>query len=213
MKEKVLSKSFMWMFIGLLITFVTGLITSNSSVMLENIYGGGYWIFVVAELILVIILSARVMKMKPVTARICFFLYSFVSGLTFSSIFIVYSLNSIMLLFLVAALIFGLMAVIGYTTNVDLTSIGTYFLFGLLGVVIVALVNIFMQNSMLELVISAICIVLFIGITAYDVQKIKSLEESGLPEENVAIYGALELYLDFINIFLHLLQLFGNSDN
>lgn len=213
MKEKVLSKSFMWMFIGLLITFVTGLITSNSSVMLENIYGGGYWIFVVAELILVIILSARVMKMKPVTARICFFLYSFVSGLTFSSIFIVYSLNSIMLLFLVAALIFGLMAVVGYTTNVDLTSIGTYFLFGLLGVVIVALVNIFMQNSMLELVISAICIVLFIGITAYDVQKIKSLEESGLPEENVAIYGALELYLDFINIFLHLLQLFGNSDN
>lgn len=213
MKEKVLSKSFMWMFIGLLITFVTGLITSNSSVMLENIYGGGYWIFVVAELILVIILSARVMKMKPVTARICFFLYSFVSGLTFSSIFIVYSLNSIMLLFLVAALIFGLMAVVGYTTNIDLTSIGTYFLFGLLGVVIVALVNIFMQNSMLELVISAICIVLFIGITAYDVQKIKALEESGLPEENVAIYGALELYLDFINIFLHLLQLFGNSDN
>jgi len=213
MKEKVLSKSFMWMFIGLLITFVTGLITSNSSVMLENIYGGGYWIFVVAELILVIILSARVMKMKPVTARICFFLYSFVSGLTFSSIFIVYSLNSIMLLFLVAALIFGLMAVVGYTTNIDLTSIGTYFLFGLLGVVIVSLVNIFMQNSMLELVISAICIVLFIGITAYDVQKIKALEESGLPEENVAIYGALELYLDFINIFLHLLQLFGNSDN
>lgn len=213
MKEKVLSKSFMWMFIGLLITFVTGLITSNSSVMLENIYGGGYWIFVVAELILVIILSARVMKMKPVTARICFFLYSFVSGLTFSSIFIVYSLNSIMLLFLVAALIFGLMAVVGYTTNIDLTSVGTYFLFGLLGVVIVALVNIFMQNSMLELVISAICIVLFIGITAYDVQKIKALEESGLPEENVAIYGALELYLDFINIFLHLLQLFGNSDN
>lgn len=213
MKEKVLSKSFMWMFIGLLITFVTGLITSNSSVMLENIYGGGYWIFVVAELILVIILSARVMKMKHVTARICFFLYSFVSGLTFSSIFIVYSLNSIMLLFLVAALIFGLMAVVGYTTNIDLTSIGTYFLFGLLGVVIVSLVNIFMQNSMLELVISAICIVLFIGITAYDVQKIKALEESGLPEENVAIYGALELYLDFINIFLHLLQLFGNSDN
>lgn len=213
MKNSLISKSFLWMCIGLLITFATGIIVSNSPTMIENIYGGSYIIFIIVELVLVFILSARVLKMKPTTAKVCFFLYSFVSGLTFSSVFIVYQLNAIIYLFLVAALIFGLMAFLGFTTNVDLTKIGNYFLFGLLAVIIVGIINMFMGNSTLELIISVVCVILFLGITAYDIQKLKSLENSGLPEENLAIYGALDLYLDFINIFLHLLQLFGNSDN
>lgn len=212
MKDSLMSKTFLWMCFGLLVTFLTGYFVSHNEVMLENIYGGvSYIIFVIVELVLVIILSARVMKMKPATAKVCFLLYSFVSGLTFASIFVYYAIDSIMLIFLVAAVIFAVMALIGYTTKVDLTRVGTYLFFALLAAVVTMIINIFLGSSMLATIISVVCVLIFIGITAYDVQKIKMLENSGLPSENLAIYGALDLYLDFINLFLHLLQLFGRS--
>ena len=212
MKDNLISKTFLWMCFGLLITFITGYFVAHNEVMLENIYGGwGYWIFVIVELLLVIVLSARIMRMKPATAKACFLLYSFVSGLTFASIFVYYAIDSIMIIFLVAAIIFAVMAIIGYTTNVDLTRIGTYLFFALVAVLVVALINIFIGSSMLAMIISIVCVLIFIGITAYDVQKIKALENSGLPKENLAIYGALDLYLDFINLFIHLLSIFGKS--
>ena len=212
MKDNLVSKTFLWMCFGLLVTFLTGYFVSHSEVMLENIYGGmSYWIFVIIELVLVIVLSARVMKMKPATAKVCFLLYSFVSGLTFASIFVYYAIDSIMLIFLVAAVIFAVMALIGYTTKVDLTRVGTYLFFALIAALITMIINIFLGSSTLAMIISVVCVLIFIGITAYDVQKIKMLENSGLPKENLAIYGALDLYLDFINLFLHLLQLFGRS--
>ena len=151
--------------------------------------------------------------MKPATAKVCFLLYSFVSGLTFASIFVYYAIDSIMLIFLVAAVIFAVMALIGYTTKVDLTRVGTYLFFALIAALITMIINIFLGNSTLAMIISVVCVLIFIGITAYDVQKIKMLENSGLPKENLAIYGALDLYLDFINLFIHLLSIFGNSDN
>lgn len=210
--NKLLSKSFLWMCIGLLVTFVTGFGISMNERMLENIFGGsGFWILVILEFVLVIVLSARVMKMNPTTAKICFILYSFVSGLTFSSIFVVYELTSIMMIFLVSAIIFGIMAFIGYTTKVDLSRVGFYLLMALLGVILVSIINIFLGNGTLEIIICIICLLLFIGITAYDVQKIRALESTGLPEDNLAIYGALELYLDFINIFLQILELFAKN--
>lgn len=212
MKDNLISKTFLWMCFGLLITFITGYFVAHNEVMLENIYGGwGYWIFVIVELLLVIVLSARIMRMKPATAKVCFLLYSFVSGLTFASIFVYYAIDSIMIIFLVAAIIFAVMAIIGYTTNVDLTRIGTYLFFALVAVLVVALINIFIGSSTLAMIISIVCVLIFIGITAYDVQKIKALENSGLPKENLAIYGALDLYLDFINLFIHLLSIFGKS--
>lgn len=212
MKDNLISKTFLWMCFGLLITFITGYFVAHNEVMLENIYGGwGYWIFVIVELLLVIVLSARIMRMKPATAKVCFLLYSFASGLTFASIFVYYAIDSIMIIFLVAAIIFAVMAIIGYTTNVDLTRIGTYLFFALVAVLVVALINIFIGSSMLAMIISIVCVLIFIGITAYDVQKIKALENSGLPKENLAIYGALDLYLDFINLFIHLLSIFGKS--
>ena len=212
MKDNLISKTFLWMCFGLLITFITGYFVAHNEVMLENIYGGwGYWIFVIVELLLVIVLSARIMRMKPATAKVCFLLYSFVSGLTFASIFVYYAIDSIMIIFLVAAIIFAVMAIIGYTTNVDLTRIGTYLFFALVAVLVVVLINIFIGSSMLAMIISIVCVLIFIGITAYDVQKIKALENSGLPKENLAIYGALDLYLDFINLFIHLLSIFGKS--
>lgn len=213
MENKLLSKTFLWMFLGLLVTFATGYAVSSNPVMIENVFGGMFYIFIILELVLVLVLSARVMKMSPVGAKMCFLLYSFVSGLTFSSIFIVYNLTSITSVFLISALVFGIMALIGYTTKVDLTKVGFYLMMVLIGAIIVMIVNIFLNNPMVDTFISIVCLIVFIGITAYDVQKIKALESSGLPEDNLAIYGALDLYLDFINIFLHLLQFFGKSDD
>lgn len=210
--NKLLSKSFLWMCIGLLVTFVTGFGVASNERMLENIFeGSGFWIFIILEFILVIVLSLRIMKMSPTSAKICFILYSFVSGLTFSSIFVAYSLSSVMYVFLLSSAIFGIMAFIGYKTNTDLSKIGFYLMMGLIAVILVSIINVFVGNGTLEIILCIICILLFLGITAYDVQKIKALEGSGLPEDNLAIYGALQLYLDFINIFLDLLRLFADN--
>ena len=211
--NKLMSKTYLWMSIGLLITFLTGVLVANNDVMYENVYTGiWYIVFAIVEISLVIFLSARVMKMKASTARCCFLLYSVISGLTFSSIFIYYKISSIMFIFLITAAIFGILSFIGYVTKVDLTKLGTYFFFGLLAVIIVSIINMLLNNSMLDLVLSVVVILLFIGITMYDVQKIKRLQDIGFPENNLAIYGALDLYLDFINIFIHLLSIFGKEN-
>ena len=209
--NKVISNSFVWMCIGLLVTFVTGYAVAQNANMLSNVFGNAFWVFIVLEFILVIVLSARVMKMSPTSAKVCFILYSFVSGLTFSSIFVYYELTSILIVFLLGAVIFGVMACIGYNTKVDLTKIGFYFLIGIFGVIILSVINIFMGNTVLDIVLSVVCLILFLGVTAYDVQKIKALSDTNLPTDNLAVYGALQLYLDFINIFLQILELFNNN--
>ena len=213
MQNKVLSKSFLWMMLGLLVTFVTGYFVSNNEMMLYNIFTNSFYIiFIIVELALAVFLSTRIFKMQTNTARVCFILYSFISGLTFSSIFAVYNISSILYIFLITAFVFGIMSLLGYTTKMDLTKIGSYFIIGIFAVIIISIINILLlKSTSLELLISIIMIVLFLGVTAYDVQKIKRLENSGLPEENLAIYGALQFYLDFINIFIDLLRLFGRS--
>lgn len=213
MGNKVLSKVFLWMFVGLLVTFITGYTVSVNENMLYNIFSGGtYFLIIVAELILVIVLSARITKLKPTTAKILFLLYSFTTGLTFGSIFVVYELTSIMTIFLITSMLFGVFALIGYKTNVDLSKLGTYLLMMLIGIIICIIINLFLNNSMFDMFISCISVIVFLGFTAYDIQKVKDLEGQ-LPEDNLAIIGALELYLDFINIFLDLLKLFGKSND
>ena len=213
MENKLFSKVFMWMAAGLLITFGTGYgITLNDN-MVRTIYSNGAdIIFAIVELILVIALSARVTKMKPTTCKIMFLLYSFVSGLTFSSVFITYKMSSIMYVFLAASLVFMLFALIGYTTKVDLSKIGTYLFIGLLISIIALIVNMFLAIPTVYLIISVVIIFIFMGITAYDIQKIKRLDGENINEDNLAIYGALQLYLDFINIFIHLLSIFGRDN-
>lgn len=212
MDNKLISKVFLWMFVGLMVTFATGFFISTNERMLLTVFSTGvYIIFAIVELILVIVLSARIRKLKPTTCKVMFLLYSFVSGLTFSSIFITYKMVNIMYVFLISALIFGLFALIGYKTKVDLTKFGTYLFMGLLATIVISIINIFVGNQMLDLIISIVIILIFIGVTAYDIQKIKHMSNSSIPEENLAIYGALELYLDFINIFLNLLRLFGDD--
>ena len=211
--NKVFGKVFMWMFIGLLITFLTGYVVSSNDNMLYNIFSGGtYFILIIIELVLVIYLSARIHKMQVTTARIVFILYSFVSGLTFGSIFIVFKMSSIMLIFLITDILFGIFALIGRFTKLDLTKVGTILLMMLIGIVICTFVNVFLKNDTLDLFVSYISIIVFLGFTAYDMQKIKMLSYEFNDEDKIAIIGALELYLDFINIFIDLLRIFGKRD-
>lgn len=211
--NKAFGKVFMWMFIGLLITFLTGYVVSSNDNMLYNIFSGGtYFILIIIELVLVVYLSARIHKMQVTTARIVFILYSFVSGLTFGSIFIVFKMSSIMLIFLITAILFGIFALIGRFTKLDLTKAGTILLMMLLGIVICTFVNVFLKNDTLDLFVSYISIIVFLGFTAYDMQKIKMLSYEFDEEDKIAIIGALELYLDFINIFIDLLRIFGKRD-
>ena len=210
--NKVFSKVFMWMFIGLLVTFATGYIVSANENMLYNVFKGGtYFILVIVEIVLVLVLAARIQKMNPTTAKILFILYSFVTGLTFGSIFVVYKLSAIMLVFLITSIMFGLFALIGAFTNINLTKLGTILFMALIGVILCAIINIFLHNSAFDMAISCVSVLIFLGFVAYDIQKIKVWSET-MDEDRLAILGALELYIDFINIFLDLLRLFGNRD-
>ena len=210
--NQLLSKTFLWMFVGLLVTFLTGYIVSINENMVLSIFGGPiFWLIIILEFALVIFFSVRVHKMRPVTAKICFLLYSFVSGLTFSSVFIGFDVGSVIYVFLIAAVVFAIFGAIGYFTNVDLNRIGVYLLMGLFAIIICCIVNLFLGNSTFDLIISIIALLIFFGFTAYDIQMVKILGNQGIDHDVVAINGAFQLYLDFINIFLHLLSLIGNS--
>ncbi len=213
MESKLMSKTFIWMFIGLLVTFITGYGVASNETMIINIYKNSiYIVLCIVELILVIFLSAKVHSMSKNMARICFIIYSFVTGLSLSSIFVIYSLSSILYVFLIAAVVFLVFGLLGYFTKLDLTKLGTYLMMILFGVIVCFLVNLFLNYEQFDFVLTLVSMVVFMGFTAYDVQKIKRLaENSTIPEDNLSIVGALNLYLDYINIFLDLLNLLGKS--
>lgn len=215
MTSKILPKVFGWMFIGLLVTFFTGYYVSLHPETMFKLFGSyAFLIVIIIEFAIVIFLSARITKMKPATAIVSFIIYSAVSGLTFSTIFVTYDLGSIMYVFLLTAGIFAVFAFLGAVTKVDLSKLGVYLFIGLIAIIICGLINLFMNNSTFDLIVSCIAIAIFVGYTAYDVQQILKMQQFNvIPEDNLAIYGALELYLDFINLFLRLLQLFGRSDD
>ena len=210
--KKIYSKMFEWMFLGLMVTFLTGYIIANNYNMLISILEIPFIIYAIIEFGLVIFLSARIHKMSGTTAKICFLIYSFVTGLTFSSIFVVYELSSIIYMFGITAILFGIFALFGHFTNIDLSKISTFLLMGLVGIIICSIINIFINNDNFDLIITIISLIIFLAYTAYDIQKVKKTMNT-LPEENLAVISALELYLDFINIFLDLLRLAGKSKN
>ncbi len=209
----ILQKVFYMMTAGLAVTGITSLLTLYIPQIL--LFVANYWqILVVAELILVVILSLNLKNMGTATCRIAFYLYAILNGLTLSPIFLVYAETSIASTFFITAAMFGGAALYGHKTNRDLTKFGSFFIMALFGIIIAGIVNLFIMNSILDFIISVIGILLFIGITAYDVQKIKELNMSvdGSDEERmtqVVTIGALNLYLDFINIFLKILNLTG----
>ncbi len=211
--NKLYSKVYGWLFAGLLLTFATGAFFSNYENAIINIMNGiGYIVILLIEFGLAIFLSARIHKMSSATATFCYLLYSFVTGITFSTIFIAFEMKSLILIFLVTALVFGLFALFGMFTKLSLDKLGTILLMMLLAVVIASIINIFVGSNTLDFIICIIGILVFIGYIGYDVKKLPMIFDS-LGEENGAIYGAFQLYLDFINVFIYLVRLFGNNDS
>lgn len=211
--NKLYSKVYGWLFAGLLLTFATGAFFSNYENAIINIMNGiGYIVILLIEFGLAIFLSARIHKMSSATATFCYLLYSFVTGITFSTIFIAFEMKSLILIFLVTALVFGLFALFGMFTKLSLDKLGTILLMMLLAVVIASIINVFVGSNTFDFIICIIGILVFIGYIGYDVKKLPMIFDS-LGEENGAIYGAFQLYLDFINVFIYLVRLFGNNDS
>ncbi|HQZ13281.1 MAG TPA: Bax inhibitor-1/YccA family protein [Devosia sp.] len=173
------------------------------------------WVFAFAPLAFVLVLSFGINKLSPVATQALFWAFSAIMGLSLSSIFLVYTDASIAKVFFISAATFGAMSLYGYTTKRDLTSIGHFLIMGLIGLIIAMVVNIFLASSMLDFAISAVGVLIFVGLTAYDTQKIKeSYSESHGADvlTKGAVMGALSLYLDFINLFMMMLRLFGNRE-
>ena len=206
-------KMFTWLFIGLLITFATGYALSMNVNMMLNILAFGVLPIAIAEIVIAIILATRIQKMNPLTTKILYIGYCILTGLTFSSIFVYFEMASLISIFIITAIIFALLALYGYTTKRDLTKLGTIIFIGLIGILIGSLLNMFIfKSAMMDTGIAIIGVLIFVGYIAYDVNKIKYMV-AYVGEEKAAVYGAFQLYLDFINLFIRLLQLFGKRND
>jgi len=205
-----------WMTAGLGLTALTALLTLSSESMLQLIFGNKmvFYGLMFGELGLVIALSAAINRISATTATLMFLLYSALNGVTFASIFLVYTQSSIASTFFVAAGTFAGMSIYGMTTKRDLTGWGSFLFMGLIGIIIASVVNIFLQSAMITWVVSYIGVFVFVGLTAYDTQKLKMISQHGFADgesrQKATILGALTLYLDFINLFLMLLRVMGN---
>ena len=212
----LLRSVYLWMTLALIITGFVAMYVAKSymaNMMIQN--SMMFWGVLIAEVALVWYLSARIYKMSFTTATILFIVYSILNGVTLSILLLVYTASSIATTFFVTAGTFGTMAIFGYITKKDLTRIGSLCIMGVIGIIIASLVNLFLQNSMMDMVISYIGVLLFVGLTAYDSQTIKRLLSGDDIEVNevtqkIALMGAMTLYLDFINLFIYLLRILGD---
>ena len=211
-----ITKVYNWMALALLITGVVAYFTSQSDMLVQAIFGSKILFFglIIGELALVGYISARIQKISSYTATLLFLAYTVLNGLTMAVIFLAYTSSSICTTFIITAGTFGTMSLYGYYTKSDLTKIGNLAFMALIGIIIASVVNMFMQSEMMSWVISYLGVAIFIGLTAYDTQKIKQLAINGFENdesmEKNAILGALTLYLDFINLFLFLLRIMGD---
>lgn len=209
-QNNLISKTFFWMFLGLLGSAVIAWYTYASGLYIDIIFKGYFNILLILELVVVILFSWLFRKLSPTIVGILYFLYSMINGVFLSVIFIVFELSSVVWLFIASAVLFGGMAFFGYKTNKDLSNWRTL-LFGVLIIgLILSLINIFFGNSMLDIIIDWVILLVFFGITAYDMNQLKQLQyDESLDRNKLHIYGAMQLYLDFVNIFLRVLALFG----
>ncbi len=198
------------MFLGLLGSALVAWYTYSSGLFIDILFKGYFNILLIIELVVVIVFSLLFKKLPPTIVGILYFLYAMINGVSLAVIFVVFELSSIVWLFIASSALFGGMALYGYKTNKDLSNWRTL-LFGVLIVgLILSIINLFLGNSMLDIILDWVILLVFFGITAYDMNKIKQLQfEDGLDKSKLHIYGAMELYLDFINIFLRVLSIFG----
>ena len=213
----LMRKVYVWMAMALAITAITAYGVASSPALTSLIFGNKLIFFglIIAELVLVFWVSARIEKLSLTKATLMFIVYSVLNGATLATIFFAYSPEIITKTFFVTAGTFGAMAIYGYFTKSDLSSWGKLLIMAVIGLIIAGLVNIFLRSSLMDLVVSVIGVLIFVGLTAYDSQKIKRMlmmqADMGETAQKVALMGALSLYLDFINLFLYLLRLFGRE--
>ncbi len=217
LQQSLVLRVFVWMACGLAITGLTAMLTYNSSLFATIIQNRGlFWGLMIAEVGMVWYLSARIMKLSFMTATALFGAYAVLNGLTLSVIFAAFTMTSIAQTFFVTAGTFGAMALFGYFTKRDLSKMGSILFMALIGLIIASVVNIFLGSSMMDLLISALGVLIFTGLTAWDTQKIKLMLSQSEGDEhltkNLSVLGALMLYLDFVNLFLYLLRFLGSRD-
>ncbi|MCK5684912.1 Bax inhibitor-1/YccA family protein [bacterium] len=221
--SSVMTEVYWWMSMGLAMTAIVALLMANNiPLVIYMLSSGLFYVCIIAELALVFLLSSRVMKMSITTAKTCFFAYSALNGVTLSMIFLIYTKDSIASTLFITAGTFITMSAWGYKTKKDMSSMGNYLFMGLVGLILASIVNIIFQNPLSIWITSIIGVILFTILTAYDTQKIKRMmismtdapadPHSEARIQKFAIFGALILYLDFINLFLYMLRLFGSRD-
>lgn len=214
----LMRKVYVWMTLALALTGFTAYGVATSPGIISALYSNSVllWGLVIAEFAIVFGVSAAINRLSLTTATLLFVLYSVINGALFSSIFLVYTMSSIASVFFITAGTFGVMALIGYTTKKDLSSMGKILFMALIGIIIATIVNIFLKSSGLETIVSYLGVLIFVGLTAYDTQKIKNMllmaPDASEASQKIALLGALNLYLDFINLFIYLLRIFGRRE-
>ena len=214
----LMRKVYVWMALALVITGATAYGVATSPGILTALFSNQllFWGLIIAEFALVIGITAAINRLSLTTATLMFILYSVINGAVLSSIFVIYTMSSIASVFFITAGTFSVMALIGYTTKTDLTSMGKILFMALIGIIIATVVNIFLKSSGLEMIVSYLGVLIFVGLTAYDSQKIKNMllmaPDAGEAAQKMALLGALTLYLDFINLFIYLLRIFGRRE-
>jgi FtsH-binding integral membrane protein len=201
------------MFLAVLNSMVVSLLVSSSPALMTFLFTGVMkWIVMFAPLVAILVMSFGLHKLTRPQAQMALHGFAALMGLSFATIFIVFTIGSIVSAFMGAAVLFGTMSLYGYFTKKDLTSLGQFMFVGLIAIIIASIINIFIGSSVVAMVISALAIIIFMGLTAYDTQRIRQEVSVNSGEGKEEIIGALSLYLNFINIFLSLLQLFGNRN-
>ena len=214
----LMRKVYVWMTLALAITGFTAYGVATSPGILQAIYTSQilFWGLIIAELALVFGVSAAINRISLTMATLMFILYSVINGALMSYIFLAYTASSIATVFFITAGTFAVMALIGYTTKKDLTSMGKILFMALIGIIIATVVNIFLKSTGLEMIVSYLGVLIFVGLTAWDSQKIKQMllqaPDAGEGAQKLALLGALTLYLDFINLFIYLLRIFGKRN-
>ena len=212
--KNFLTKTFSWMFLGLLGTAIVAWYTYSSGLFLRIIFQGYYSMLLIVELLVVILFSFLSKKLSPTAVAILYFIYAMINGVSIAVIFALFELNSVILLFVISALLFGGMALYGYRTQKDLSNWRTLLFGTLIAGLIISLINWFLGNPMIDIIIDWVILFVFFGVTAYDMNMLKMLQQAeGMDKSKLHIYGAMQLYLDFINIFLRVLSIFGKRRN
>lgn len=209
--NNIFPKIFIWLCIGLLVTFGVGYLIQDNEPLLNRVFSGAnYFIIWIVEIIIAIVLSRRIHKMHYITAIVLYLIFAGLTGLTFSTIFILYKLTSIMYVFGISSAVFLVFGILGYTTKIDLSKLSTFLMVAILGVILLSVVSIFVESVALNLGLTIASLLIFIVYVAYDIQMIKKRMYYMENQDSLAVYGAFQLYLDFINIFMDLISLFGD---